>query len=485
MRPSTTVLLSAAAALALATPAGAATRLDDPIPAPLPASGLDVRVAPVATGLVAPTTGKAAPGYRHDLFVAEQNGAVWGIDLAHGDARWRVADLSDLLVSNLGKVIPGLAYDERGLLGLAFSPRFRSDRLVYTFTSENAATPADFTTGVHDGGQAVVTEWRMTRGPRPVIDRSSRRVLLRVDKPQFNHNGGDLAFGPDRLLYVSLGDGGAADDEGPGHVPGGNAQSLAPGNVLGKVLRIDPSGRSSANGQYGIPWDNPFVGRDGADEIFAYGFRNPYRFSFDGDRLYVGDVGQNDLEEVDLVTAGGNYGWHVKEGTFLFDTGGPTAPGFVTASSPGAPSGLVDPVLEYDHTAPGGVRCPGTTPATACQGIAVVGGFVYHGDDIRGLRGTYVFGDYSRAFAKPLGRLFVGVGGQVQTLPDPGIAVFGFAQDASGELYVLGNGTGVLSGTTGVVLRLTDGAVDDDQADRHGRDDGRDDRHGRGGPDDG
>jgi glucose/arabinose dehydrogenase len=465
-------LLSAVAALALATPASAATQLDDPIPAPIPASPLDVRVEPVATGLVAPVTGKPAPGYPNDLFVAEQDGEIWGIDLTREDNRWPVADLSDLLVSDLAKVIPNLPYDERGLLGLAFSPRFRSDRRVYTYTSENVTSPADFSTGVNGGGQAVVTEWKMTRGREPVVDPASRRVLLRIDKPQFNHNGGDLAFGPDGLLYISVGDGGGADDEGPGHVPGGNAQSLAPGNVLGKILRIDPFGHNSANHRYGIPRTNPFVGREGADEIYAYGFRNPYRFSFYGSRLYVGDVGQNDIEEVDLVKAGGNYGWHVKEGSFLFDTGGLTAPGFVTASSPGAPAGLIDPVLQYDHTAPGGVRCGGQAPATACQGIAVVGGFVYRGDDVPALRNRYVFGDYSRAFAKPLGRLFVASGREVQSLPDPGLAVFGFAQDAHGELYVLGNETGVLSGQTGTVLRLTDG--------NDARDDGKDDGHGHG-----
>ena len=142
-------------------------------------------------------------------------------------------------------------------------------------------------------------------------------------------------------------------------MPGGNAQSLAEGNVLGKILRIDPHGDDSANGAYGVPANNPFVGRAGADEIYAYGFRNPYRFSFDRDtgRLFVGEVGQNDIEEVDVVKAGGNYGWPIKEGTFLFDTGGPAAPGFVTANSPGSPAGLIDPVAQYDHTAPGGVRC--------------------------------------------------------------------------------------------------------------------------------
>ena len=191
----------------------------------------------------------------------------------------------------------------------------------------------------------VYREYTNTRYRRVV---ASQRELLRIDKPEYNHNGGALAFGPDGLLYISVGDGGFGDDQGPGHVPGGNAQSLAPGNVLGKILRIDPRGHNSANHQYGIPADNPFVGKPGADEIFAYGFRNPYRMSFDQNtgQLWVGDVGQNAIEEVDIVQAGGNYGWHEKEGTFLFSPGARLNPndGVVTANSPGQPEGLIDPV---------------------------------------------------------------------------------------------------------------------------------------------
>jgi glucose/arabinose dehydrogenase len=288
------------------------------------------------------------------------------------------------------------------------------------------------------------------------VNPASRHVLMRIDKPQFNHNGGQLAFGRDRMLYISIGDGGAADDQGPGHVPGGNAQSLAPRNVLGKVLRINPHAHNSANGKYGIPRSNPFVGRRGANEIWARGFRNPYRFSFDrtDGRLLVGDVGQNDIEEVDNVMRGRNYGWPVKEGDFRFDNNGADN-GTVTTRTPGSPAGLVDPVLEYDHTAPGGKRC-GSTGATAanCEGIAVVGGYVYRGARVPDLRGRYVFGDYSRGFAQPLGRVFVGDGRDVEAVAQPGIAVNGFAEDGRHDLYVLGNTEGVLRGTTGKVLRI-------------------------------
>ena len=461
MRVPRSVALAAVAVMAVAVPAAAAPALNDPIPAPIPVSRVEVALKPIATGLVSPVAGTVAPGDHKHLYVADQGGKIWQVDLRGRAPKRLVADLSGLLVSDLAKVIPGLPYDERGLLGLAFHPQFKRNGLLYTFSTENPSSPADFTTqpGVAPGGgQTVIAEWRVAgRGSdHPVVDPSTRRVLMRIDKPQFNHNGGELAFGPDGKLYIAVGDGGAADDQGPGHVPGGNAQSLAAGNVLGKVLRIDPRGHNSANGQYGIPSNNPFVGRIGADEIWAYGFRNPYRFSFDSrsGRLVVGEVGQNDIEEVDVVRPGRNYGWPVKEGSFVFDNGG-DAPGFVTVHSPGSPAGLVDPVLEYDHTAPGGVRCGGGAPSTACQGIAVVGGYVYRGHDVKALRGSYVFGDYSRAFAQPLGRLFVNKGSRVTSLTDPGIAVFGFAQDRRGELYVLGNTTGLLSGSTGTVLRIS------------------------------
>jgi glucose/arabinose dehydrogenase len=482
------VVAAVAASVAVTTVSAFGAGLSDPIPAPIRPAGIDIRLETVANGLESPVAATTAPGDRHHLFVADQNGKLWGLTVHghHGDrSKWLVADLSGLLVHDLAKVIPGLAYDERGFLGLAFDPRYKHNGLLYTFTSEDPTAPPDFTTqpGVAPGGgQAVVTQWRVQHrhADHIRVDTSSRRVLMRIDKPQFNHNGGDLAFGRDGMLYISVGDGGNADDEGPGHVPGGNAQSLAPGNVLGKLLRIDPHGHNSANGQYGIPSDNPFVGKAGADEIWAYGFRNPYRFSFDRHhgRLIVADVGQNDIEEVDVVRRGGNYGWPVKEGTFLFDNGGLDAPGFVTANSPGSPAGLSDPVTEYDHTAPGGVRCGPGAPPAACQGIAVVGGFVArHG---HGLEGRYVFGDYSRAFAQPLGRLFVQVGSETRSLRDPGIAVFGFGQDHRGALYVLGNRTGVLSGDTGVVMRLTGSHHDDDQGD----DDQGDDDGGNGGDDD-
>ncbi|MBQ5939503.1 sorbosone dehydrogenase family protein [Massilia sp. AB1] len=475
MKPSTMfrILMPALAGM-VATAAGAQAPapLADPIPGQLAQSHAMVALETVVSGLVSPVAAAVAPGDRRHLYVADQIGLVWRVHIANraedgddgddddDDAGSRqpeqFLDVRSLLVSPLG-LGPG-KYDERGLLGIAFHPQFRFNGLFYTFTSQPVKGAADFSTmpaGAAPNCQSVVTEWRVQRPGRrnSPVDLGSARELMRIDKPQFNHNGGAIAFGPDQMLYISLGDGGAADDEGVGHVAGGNAQSLAPGNVLGKILRIDPLGRNAANGRYGIPADNPFVNRDGADEIFAYGFRNPFRMSFDPmGRLIVGDVGQNQVEEVDVVTAGGNYGWRIKEGTFLFDTGGPDAPGFVHADSPGLPAGLVDPIAQYDHA-----DGAGAPPSR----VAVIGGYVYRGNRLQQLKGQYVFGDYSgRGGPTPQGHLFVlGRNNRVENLTPVNrnpfdLAVLGFAQDQRGELYLLANGSGTLLGTTGVVMKF-------------------------------
>lgn len=458
---------SALAALGVAaTPTQMHTKLDDPIPALIPTSPIKVALHQVMSGLVSPVAAAVAPGDPGHLYVADQVGQVWKLAIrenAHPPHHHQASlylDVHTLLVP-LG--LPPLNYDERGLLGLAFHPDFQTNARFYTFTSQPANMAPDFSTqpaGVPANCQSVITEWRVRHpgDPNSPVDLASARELVRIDKPQINHNGGALVFGPDHMLYVSLGDGGNADDEGDGHVAGGNGQSLAPGNVLGKILRIDPLGHNSANGKYGIPADNPLVGKDGADEIFAYGFRNPFRMSFDQTgQLWVGDVGQNDIEEVDIVVAGANYGWRIKEGTFLFDPNGPNGPGdvgkgFVYANSPGAPGALFDPLAEYDHA---------DGPGLPEIRVAVIGGYVYRGKDIAALRGHYVFGDYSAEIGESAaGHLFtLGAHNQVQELVatnrDPlDIAVLGFGEDAQGELYVLANGTGTLNGTTGAVLKI-------------------------------
>ncbi len=252
------------------------------------------------------------------------------------------------------------------------------------------------------------------------------------------------------------------NDVGASHIePGGNAQNLS--TPMGKILRFDPLNPAlnpgsndpiSANGQYRIPTGNPFQGAGQVPEIYAYGFRNPYRFSFDrlsGD-LIAADVGQGNIEEIDRVVLGGNYGWAVKEGDFLFDR----ATGNVTARSPGNPAGLIDPItgtlgtLQYDHD----------------DGISITGGFVYRGDDIPELYGKYVFGDLALRNAPPRvdGRLFyadleTGVINEFLLpqfangiLPN-GLTVHGFGQDDAGELYALVTNTPA-DGTGGIVYRI-------------------------------
>ncbi len=436
---------------------------------PVRTSRKTIRLETVATGLTAPNWGTHAPGDDGRLFVTDQDGILWAIDLATGD-KSVFLDVSDRLVP-MGAFGPG-TFDERGLLGVAFHPDYQMNGLLYTYTSEPVSGPADFSTmppGVDPNHQAVIAEWQVPTpsDPGAVVDPTSIRVLFTVDEPQFNHNGGAVNFGHDGMLYIALGDGGGADDDNAvGHGTSGNGQD--PGNVLGAILRIDPLGSNSANGNYGIPADNPFVGMAGyAEEIFAYGFRNPFRFSVDmatGD-IYAGDVGQNDLEEVDVVVAGGNYGWNIKEGSFCFDTNGADR-GFAFAQDPcpNDPGNLIEPVAEYNTA---------ESLEENIDGRAVVGGFVYRGSAIPPLVGRYIFGDFSRFTETGVnndGRLFflnkkniVGKNGiktskvfefRIAGQDALGLSLLGFGQDSSGELYVLANEVGTPFGETGVVLKI-------------------------------
>lgn len=408
-----------------------------------------VSLEPIATELTAPNWGTAVPGcpeLENRLVVTDQDGILWAIDTTSGE-KTALLDVGDRLV-DLGAFGPG-SFDERGLLGVALHPNFAETGLLYTYTSEPVSGEADFSTmpeGEEANHQSVVNEWQITLpcDPASVVDPGTVREILRIDEPQFNHNAGALVFGPDGMLFISLGDGGMADDQGVGHVEGGNGQD--PGNILGSILRIDPQGTDSANGQYGIPGDNPLVGIEGAlPEIFAYGFRNPFRFSFDretGD-MYIADVGQNDIEEVNLGEPGGNFGWNTKEGTFCFDPNG-DEDGFAFECGPDDDTaGLIDPIAEYTHD----------------EGIAVVGGFVYRGDVMPQLDGRYIFGDF---FLPEIlsGRLFyLEKSNKVHefdlgTREILGMSLLGFGQDAAGEVYVMTNLTGTPFGETGVVLRI-------------------------------
>ena len=447
------LVASLLAAQALAVDAQA-QGLTNPIPAPIAKGSTRIQLHEIAAGLTAPNYLTHAGDGTDRLFVVDQAGAVRLIKNGQLTPQ-PFLDVTSRLPT-LGAFGPG-TFDERGLLGLAFHPDFGTPGTtgfgkLYTFNSEPVGGAADFTVTLPAGTafnhQSVVAEWQVSNSNPDVVDPSSRRELMRVDKPQFNHNAGMIAFGPDRQLYIALGDGGGANDNQAGHGTIGNGQD--PTNVLGTILRIDPQGSNSANGQYGVPGSNPFVGDasapDKVDEIYAYGFRNPFRFSFDGatGRLVVADVGQRNIEEVDIVTPGGNFGWRLKEGTFAFNP----SDGSVSTDLSGIPPGLslIDPVLQYDHD----------------EGISIIGGFVYRGTAIPELQGKYIFGDFSRAFTTASGRLFAGDldTGEIMELiigahDDPlGMFVKGFGEDASGELYLLAGTNLAPFGTDGRVFAL-------------------------------
>lgn len=462
-----------ACAGALAAAASAQAQPRDLLPS-IPFGSIAVELIPVATGLSAPLYGTSAPGDPNRLYVLEQGGQIrvlQGGVLQAGSAL-------DIGARLTGAFVPTSANDERGLLGLAFHPDFNNSgaagyRTLYTYHSEPipASTSPTFVApnGAAQGYKNVVAEWKM---PTPgTVDPNSRREVVSFGKNANNHNGGTITFGHDGYLYLALGDGGNANDVGASHIePGGNAQNLS--TPLGKMLRVDPLNPAltagspnpmSGNGQYRIPADNPFQGAGQVGEVYAYGFRNPYRFSVDraNGQIIVADVGQNNIEEIDLLQRGGNYGWAVKEGDFKFDRtqGGATN----TANFPtrGDPAGLIDPIqgtlgtLEYDHQ----------------DGISITGGFVYRGSAIPELFGKFVFGDLALRNAPPRvdGRLFYAdlITGEIKefllpsfaTLAKPngalpnGLTVHGFGEDAAGEIYAMVTNTPA-SGFGGIVYQL-------------------------------
>ena len=424
--------------------------INNPIPEPLPAGDLAVRLVPVATGMVAPIGLVEPNDDSNRLFVHDQVGLVHIIQDG-GLLAEPLLDARPFMVS-LGLSGPG-SYDERGLLGFTVHPDFPQVPKVYTHTSEPAVGAADFDitppAGQEINHHSVFTEWTLEDGNPNRVDPTSRRVFLRVAQPQFNHNGGSIHFGTDGLFYLSLGDGGGADDvdEGSmfGHGSEGNGQN--PETPLGAILRIDIDGNDSANGMYGIPSGNPFVGEEnGLPEIYAIGFRNPFAFHFDPPTslLFVGDVGQNDIEEIDVLVPGGNYGWNLMEGSFFFYPNGEDS-GFVSDQPhPDLPTDLTGPIAQYDHD----------------EGLAVVGGVVYRGSALPILYGRYITGDWGK-FNDPSGRIFY-LDDDLQLKefqPHPDGQPFdywlkGIGQDNEGEIYLLTSQELGPGGNTGTVFKF-------------------------------
>ena len=410
-----------------------------------------VRLEPVAQGLVAPIALVSPADGTGRMFIVDQVGTISILPKAGPMMPEPFLDLRSKLVSLSAR------YDERGLLGLAFHNDFKTNGKFYVFYSVplRSGAPAGY------NHTSRISEFRVSRDNPNKADLSSERVILEIDKPQSNHNGGPIAMGPDGYLYIPTGDGGSANDAGLGHNPTiGNGQDT--GSLHGKILRIDVD--SAAPGlAYGIPRDNPFAdGAKGRPEIYAYGLRNPYLLTFDkgGDHeLFVGMAGQNRWESLWIIKKGANYGWRIREGSHCFDpaTGNDLASGACpTTGAAGEPLAL--PIVEYPNAAgPGG------------YGVTAIGGQVYRGQAMPHLAGRYLFVEFSRGFTEPGdGILFVGTrldaAGDAWTFeevtiagrPNGRIGAFarGIGQDADGELYLLTSSMLGPGGATGAVYRL-------------------------------
>jgi glucose/arabinose dehydrogenase len=352
-------------------------------PTPTPAATL--ALTKVVSGLSNPLGLEKPPGDNR-LFVVQQPGTV------------RIIENGALLSGNFLDIQSLVNFDgaEQGLLGLAFHPNYSTNGKFYVnYTRDNGTR------------ESVIAEFQTSATDPNQADPNSERVLLVVNQPFPNHKGGQLVFGADGFLYIGLGDGGGSGD------PLNNGQNLF--SFLGKMLRIGVDPPFATGLQYAIPADNPFVAGGGLPEIFAYGMRNPWRFSLErgGNRIFVADVGESSWEEVDILQNGGNYGWNVMEGEHCFNppTGCDT-------------SNKVMPIAEYDHT----------------LGIAVIGGYVYKGSAIPSLANKYIFGDLT-------GKIFSLTEAPANTwtradLLSTNLTISSLGQDTAGEMYVLDYGGG-------------------------------------------
>lgn len=398
----------------------------------------------VSEGYASPLFLTESPDNSGRLFLLDQTGQIYIIKDG--------TRLEQPFLNVQSKVILGAPPDERGLLGLAFHPQFASNGKFYIYYAGplRASGPVgwDHTNYVAEYTAAANAD---------MADPASERMILAVDHPQANHNGGTLAFGDDGYLYISIGDGGAGNDNAEGHVEdwfpdnaGGNGQDITQ-NLLGNVLRINVNVTEG----YGIPADNPFVGTDGLDEIYAYGLRNPYRFSFAPDNtMILADAGQELYEEINVIEKGGNYGWNVKEGNHCFSTAAPTSPPESCPTEDDMGNALIDPVIEFGNT------------STLSDGLGNVsiGGYVYSGDDVSFLDNRYIFGVLTQDPEGMNGAIFAAeMSGdewdyeklQVENMPDGelNMLVLGFGQDNAGEVYVL---TSAGTAASGKVYKITD-----------------------------
>ena len=395
----------------------------------------------MVSGLNRPIYTTAPPNDATRLFIVEQHtGTIKILDLDLN----RIKETPFLTISGLSQG------NEQGLLGLAFHPDYGSNGFFYV----------NLTTAVN--GTTEIRRYKVSANDQDRADENSATLVLSINQPQRNHNGGWIGFGPDQFLYICTGDGGGRDDKGEGHTTEtGNSQDIT-NNLLGKVLRIDvdtdafPSDESK---YYAIPNDNPFVDQPGDDEIWAYGLRNPWRASFDrqtGD-FYIADVGQNNWEEINYQPAnsdgGLNYGWRLREGSFATPTGDVGGP---------KPQGAIDPVFEYPQ--PNVIA-----PPAPLEGRAVVGGYVYRGP-VAELQGKYLFADFvshqigsiqvdrdsGTLITESLLILTAEITPDIGTIND----ISSFGEDARGNVYIIDNRDGEIFkiiSTNNVLLSITKG----------------------------
>lgn len=412
--------------------------LGAPSPSNAADSGFDLKL--VAEGMVSPTALVSLPESGGAMLIADQAGVIRSLGKDGVLAAEPFLDLR----SRLAKLNEG--FDERGLLGLALHPQFAQNKKFYVAYSgkKRAEAPADW------DHTMLISEF--TAASTASANAGSEKVLLQIDQPYFNHNGGTLLFGKDGMLYIAIGDGGNANDVGR-RPPEGNGQNLQ--TLLGKILRIDVNGGSP----YSVPNDNPFVGKPNIrPEIWAYGFRNPWRISIDrggSHEMFAADVGQDGYEEVDIVVKGGNYGWNIREGLHCFN---PKNPRQAPADCPkvganGEP--LIDPIMEYKNFK----NHPRDPEA---RGISITGGYVYRGKALPHWTGKYIFADWSEAWVLPKGVMFAGTKSGEKwkwEVIKPAKTALSFyitalGEDEAGELYLLTNGSNSLNATSGKVFKI-------------------------------
>lgn len=372
-----TVLLECGSSSSSPAPAAPAP----PAAPPAPSGPLVLTLTPVLSGLNSPVDLQNAADGSGRLFVVEQQGQI------------RIVSNNSLVPTPFLDITSLVDFGgEKGLLGLAFHPAYSQNRRFFV----------NYDRVVSGQMQTVIAEFQTSASNPNQADPNSQRILFTVNQPFPNHKGGQLAFGPDGFLYIGLGDGGSAGD------PLGNAQNRQV--LLGKMLRIDVD-HTSPGLQYAIPSDNPFLNGVDRGEVWAYGLRNPWRFSFDvpSGRLFAADVGQDKFEEIDILQKGGNFGWNIMEGLHCFKP-----------SSGCNMTGLILPITEYDHS----------------QGDAVIGGYVYRGAAISRLSGTYLFSDFESGTIWGLTENSTGQWTRSQLIAG-GRNISSFGRDEAGELYVL------------------------------------------------